>query len=740
MTKTLFFIIVIIALTNNLEAQIVDGSAYLLGDYIEIGINPNGYEGAEGSLDEDHARWEIGDDSRLGIVANPQMDGWSDYNGDYFLPGTPQIAFGLQIDGENYTNSNVGGSSAIDGEIVEYTATDEFITLEWEGDVEGVVINMKYKLIRDALYYTTEITLTNTNLTALTNVYFLKTIEPDNNFELIGPPEGYNTTNSIITQSGLFCNVALVTAEQSVPWDSYIGLLGVGNNFRCARGGFFVSSGSDVWNGTGALSTLVGVDVEVDQAISMAYKIATFDAGESETFTYATVFNEETVETALSNPYEITYDEGEGVGTGESNSLIDTVRLIGCEGINEVTLSVEGPNVDSYEWGWSPAIGLDGISGESVVASPSETTTYTVSGTYIFGGCSEYNVTRSIVIIPDVDGPLINITDPGPQCDEFDLTTLTYTDVTDIPETVIQFLTEIPDSATQVSPLFDGDILMPNDTVYLMIADTLEGCFDWEEVSIDFALSVNAGQDSSFTICSFPDSTISINSLVDADADMGGYLAEITDSDQFDAETGELDITGLEGTYTFEYSLLAMEPCANDTATLTVIINPTPEVTISDDVTIASGETTTLSGGGGGIYSWIPITALSTPFSSETEASPTETTIYTLTVTDENGCIDSKTVTVTVDGQVGIEEGSKREVLIYPNPFDDLTVLNFGEELIENHSIIIYNAIGEEVYRNEKVTGKSLEIKKSELGIGLFVLSFFNADSVELFQIKLIVQ
>ena len=71
------------------------------------------------------------------------------------------------------------------------------------------------------------------------------------------------------------------------------------------------------------------------------------------------------------------------------------------------------------------------------------------------------------------------------------------------------------------------------------------------------------------------------------------------------------------------------------------------------DKLIDSGDSTTLEGSasGGAVpysYSWLPTTGLNDPAVAQPTASPTETTIYTLTVTDNLGQTDSDTMTVTV--------------------------------------------------------------------------------------------
>lgn len=85
-----------------------------------------------------------------------------------------------------------------------------------------------------------------------------------------------------------------------------------------------------------------------------------------------------------------------------------------------------------------------------------------------------------------------------------------------------------------------------------------------------------------------------------------------------------------------------------------VQLNITSGVTANagSDITIQANGSTTLQGSGGSSCSWSPTTGLSNPNSCTTAASPSQTTTYTLTVT-ENGCTDTDTVIVTVDGSSG---------------------------------------------------------------------------------------
>jgi hypothetical protein len=80
----------------------------------------------------------------------------------------------------------------------------------------------------------------------------------------------------------------------------------------------------------------------------------------------------------------------------------------------------------------------------------------------------------------------------------------------------------------------------------------------------------------------------------------------------------------------------------------TLVVNTTPTASASGSAAICSGTSTPLTGSGGASCSWSPGTGLSNPLSCTPNASPTATTVYTLTVTGANGCQSQNNPTVTV--------------------------------------------------------------------------------------------
>ena len=77
------------------NAQKVGSNAYFRGNYIEAGLSDRGTFGApNGTRPSGYHSSRM---SLLGFIANPAKDGWINYDGDYFIPGSPEEGFALEI-------------------------------------------------------------------------------------------------------------------------------------------------------------------------------------------------------------------------------------------------------------------------------------------------------------------------------------------------------------------------------------------------------------------------------------------------------------------------------------------------------------------------------------------------------------------------------------------------------------------------------------------------------------------
>lgn len=649
----------------NSYSQINANGGYLMGNQVEIGVHNHGHEGAP-DLAGSNSRTNSTSDVYLGFVANPQNDGWVNYDGDFFTPGTPENGFGLEINGINYSNNGINANTGwgtqyeIPGSLSNYQQIGDCISLQWDGAVANVAITIIYSLNITQLYYTTEITLTNNTGGTLNDLYYYRNLDPDNNEELTFD---YYTQNTIVSQPTPGCEKALVSATQNSPWVSYIGLAAIGPNFRVSHGGFSNRDASDIWNGTAGLVGTAGSSVFADEAISLAYKISSLSAGASETFQFSVILDQNQIDAALSSLYFFDFVGGTGLPPAFCEPSVDTVFT--CAGV-PTTISVDGPNTGDYDWVWTPADDLSTTTGTSTQASPNNTTTYTVTGTPV-SSCIAGQIIKEIVVDLTA-GPEIDITDPGPQCGSFDLTTLVITDLNNAPGTVIEFYSVIPDSADQVVGIWPTNTMGPGDVVYAVIADPVGGCFSVAQVIIDFGGSGAAGSDSTITMCNVSGTVLDLDDYLTTSN--SGTWSETTavPSGQFNTSTAVLTGTGLAGTYTFEYLVPGASGCLDDIAIVTVNLNAQP---IADFEFIINGQSSadgltggcisnpitfdnnSIAGGGGAtitINDWDFGDGNGSSSANPTyQYGSTGTYIIELTVETNQGCIDTYSMPIEIN-------------------------------------------------------------------------------------------
>ncbi len=83
----------------------------------------------------------------------------------------------------------------------------------------------------------------------------------------------------------------------------------------------------------------------------------------------------------------------------------------------------------------------------------------------------------------------------------------------------------------------------------------------------------------------------------------------------------------------------------------------------------------------------------------------------------------------------------EQKISVYPNPFNTFTRVYFDRVLTGDNYMVIYDLLGQEVYRTENIAGASVQINKEQLGSGVYLLTFKeNSKNEEAFVSKLIVE
>ncbi len=103
------------------------------------------------------------------------------------------------------------------------------------------------------------------------------------------------------------------------------------------------------------------------------------------------------------------------------------------------------------------------------------------------------------------------------------------------------------------------------------------------------------------------------------------------------------------------------------TTQFSVSVNPLPVVVATPSVSsycYPTGTPVSLNASGASTYTWLPTSGLSASTGSAVIASPSGTTIYTVTATNINGCVNTKTATVNVGISVSLDSISATPKII----------------------------------------------------------------------------
>jgi|GEM_PF-1021917 len=155
--------------------------------------------------------------------------------------------------------------------------------------------------------------------------------------------------------------------------------------------------------------------------------------------------------------------------------------------------------------------------------------------------------------------------------------------------------------------------------------------------------------------------------------------------------------------------------CSNS-ATVQVVVNPLPNITITARDTVCNGETITLTAGGANVYNWS--TGEATPMIS---VSPTVNSSYSLTGTDINNCTASSSRTLVVVECTGLEEWNETiGITIYPNPSNGVfNVLRSND--LPGLKIEVYNNLSQLILQSD-LNGSFSQLNLADRANGIYFL------------------
>ncbi len=357
-----------------IESQIVNNNAFLKGNFVEVGIAPNGSFGSITNAPSGyHARTNTNSDcylpgsttkfsstNFLGFVADYQRNGWATgspfYIGDYFLPGYPQEGYSVQINNTKYncwrsnyivpsnTGYTVGASisSVPSGGQVSLSTTGNKVKSIWVGNFGTLKVTQTTILDITKLYFTVYVDMENTGSSGIDSLFYQRTVDPDN---MVMTGGNYNTNNSITSILPNAKNEVLLSCISNHNGDtSYLGL-----GTRDCRAKPFICNSSlysntrldSIYRENDGNILYTGSKNQADIGLGIVYRMGNLPAGATASIAYAYILNKTDLSEALeSTQPSVLYN----------NNVIDNNTFHSACTNPNISLKIE--NHQGYTWSW----------------------------------------------------------------------------------------------------------------------------------------------------------------------------------------------------------------------------------------------------------------------------------------------------------------------------------------------------------------------------------------------------
>ncbi len=670
---SILFLGVLILGGSRASAQLVGDCVFLKGKYVEIGVAPNGGYGSTLAAPSGFhpsaptfGFWDPGSgttvttNQHLGFVADYGRDGWTTgtpgYFGDYYLPGTPQEGWAIQIAGAEsdayipiYQTAGTSGyfpAGSMTGTSTGYSNSGGVSKAVWRGNKSGLVIRQTTTLDTNKLYFTVNVVLINTTATTLNNIYYIRTVDPDNDQTNSG---SYNTWMTIDYQLPNPGNKVLVSTTGVTYTNAYLGLGTKDCRAKCmffqVGGGLSPSYPLDqMWAESTPYTYTLGATRNDDVGIALDFNIGNLAPGDSTSLTYAYILNAAYIDSALNATQPVFQLNGAPVLSGTTINL--------CT-YGSATADFSIDNGGFYHWDWNPTTGVPNptSSTNSIPVAPIVDVTYTVTGVNASGNCD----TVQYFIRLKKDTFSIHLANPD--------TVICYGDSVQARLTGPPLITYRWRPAAGVS---DTTIMNPK---FSPNVTTTYRCYAFADTTCDtvtqnFTITINRPKIDSITftnptVCGYLDGTFTLHGLETGYLDTLHYSFNGTPQPPLPVGVSSAHTiikTGL-GAGVYSNIWVKVGPCPTNTVGPITLTDPAPPTVSVDShyVKTCVGLSTLMNAyvtptGIAMNYTWTPPTDLSTSTAASTIVTPSVAGDVTYTITVNPGtnpsCNSSDTIHV----------------------------------------------------------------------------------------------